>query len=312
MKKNLVFLLTILLFSCNSDDTDTREFNFALEEVYSISQVSAFVKFSSLEVDADYSLAIYKSSDLYSQVDSLEGVHPNKPISLCYLEPSTNYLIKLYALKEDHISPPKTMEFLTDEVGVDDQTIVVEVTNPATGRTWMDRNLGAERVSQAINDSRSYGDLYQWGRRADGHEKRASAVTQENATTVQPGHGMFISGNATWNDSQNFNLWEGVDAINNPCPCGFRLPTQQELIDELETWNTKDANGALLSELKFSLTGYRANADGSVASEGNFGYYWSSEASDMSGLDLGINQTNAHPSSHHQAGGASVRCIKDY
>lgn len=312
MKKNLVFLLTILLFSCNSDHTDTREFNFALEEVYSISQVSAFVKFSSLEVDADYSLAIYKSSDLYSQVDSLEGVHPNTPISLCYLEPSTNYLIKLYAVKDDYLSPPKTMEFLTDEVGVDDQTIVVEVTNPATGRTWMDRNLGAERVSQAINDSRSYGDLYQWGRRADGHEKRASAVTQENATTVQPGHGMFISSNATWNDSQNFNLWEGVDAINNPCPCGFRLPTQQELIDELETWNPKDAYGALLSELKFSLTGYRANADGSVASEGNFGYYWSSEASDMSGLDLGINQTNAHPSSHHQAGGASVRCIKDY
>jgi hypothetical protein len=49
-------------------------------------------------------------------------------------------------------------------------TIVNDVTNPTTGKTWMDRNLGASQVANSSTDAASYGDLYQWGRRADGHQ----------------------------------------------------------------------------------------------------------------------------------------------
>ena len=37
------------------------------------------------------------------------------------------------------------------------------VENPLTGRTWIDRNLGASQVATSPTDTAAYGDLYQWG-----------------------------------------------------------------------------------------------------------------------------------------------------
>ena len=51
------------------------------------------------------------------------------------------------------------------------KTVVSEVTN----RIWLDRNLGASEVCGTTNnDDACVGDLYQWGRKADGHEKITS------------------------------------------------------------------------------------------------------------------------------------------
>ena len=47
----------------------------------------------------------------------------------------------------------------------------------ANGRVWMDRNLGASQVATSSTDTNSYGDLYQWGRGADGHQLRISNTT---------------------------------------------------------------------------------------------------------------------------------------
>jgi hypothetical protein len=48
------------------------------------------------------------------------------------------------------------------------------ITSPNTGRIWLDRNLGATKVADSKDaaDTDAYGDLYQWGRRKDGHEDR--------------------------------------------------------------------------------------------------------------------------------------------
>ena len=98
-----------------------------------------------------------------------------------------------------------------------------------TGRIWMACNLGATQVATAIDDPLAYGDLYQWGRGTDGHEKRDSATTDVYSTTDDPGHGDFIhSGLADWRYPSNSDLWQGVDGINNPCPDGFRIPTRTE------------------------------------------------------------------------------------
>ncbi|MCC5924135.1 MAG: hypothetical protein JJT77_10135 [Crocinitomicaceae bacterium] len=56
-------------------------------------------------------------------------------------------------------------------------TIVEEVISPGTGKVWMDRNLGASQAATSSTDAAAYGDLYQWGRRSDGHQCRTSITT---------------------------------------------------------------------------------------------------------------------------------------
>jgi hypothetical protein len=56
-------------------------------------------------------------------------------------------------------------------------TAVVDVFNPSTGKTWMDRNLGANQAATSKTDAAARGDYYQWGRLADGHQCRTSPTT---------------------------------------------------------------------------------------------------------------------------------------
>lgn len=86
-------------------------------------------------------------------------------------------------------TPPAKVEGVA---GKDTQTAVVDVTNPATGKTWMDRNLCATRAATGSSDADAYGDLYQWGRAADGHENRNSPIAEMLSTGDSPGHGNFI------------------------------------------------------------------------------------------------------------------------
>ena len=53
--------------------------------------------------------------------------------------------------------------------GTNNSNLVVEVTS-ATGRIWMDRNLGAMRAATSATDYQAYGSLYQFGRGSDGHQ----------------------------------------------------------------------------------------------------------------------------------------------
>ena len=45
-----------------------------------------------------------------------------------------------------------------------------------------------------------------------------------------------------WRTPQNNNLWQGVSGTNNPCPAGFRLPTETELETEKELTNATALN----------------------------------------------------------------------
>ncbi len=148
------------------------------------------------------------------------------------------------------------------------------ITPPPTvesaGQIWMDRNLGASQVAtNAFYDVAAYGDLYQWGRYTDGHEKRISGTTSTVSSSDQPGHASFItvswSSNYDWRWPQNTNLWQGVYGGNNPCPPGFRLPTATEWETERLSWSSKNAMGAFDSPLKLVTASYRS------ATGGNYG-----------------------------------------
>lgn len=192
-------------------------------------------------------------------------------------------------------------------------TAIIDVTNPTTGKTWMDRNLGASKVADSLTDVNAYGDLYQWGRRSDGHQCRTSATTTVLSSSNQPSHGNFILVNTNpfdWRNPQNINLWQGVNGINNPCPIGYRLPTETEWDTERLSWNTSSPTGAFSSFLLLTVCGARLNNNGAIVNVGNTGYYWSSTTSLIQSRHLAlapITQNNSTTRSY----ALTVRCIKN-
>ena len=187
-----------------------------------------------------------------------------------------------------------------------------EVTS-STGQVWMDSNLGASQVATSLTDTEAYGDLYQWGRVADGHQRRTSPTTLTLSSTDVPGHGSFIRSSASPNDwliPQNSSLWQGVSGTNNPCPAGFRLPTAAEWETEQASWFTNDAAGAFASPLKLVLAGFR-NAGGVLSSAGSGGLYWSSTVDGSNSRLLYFDSGSAFMSTNYRADALSVRCLQD-
>jgi len=179
-----------------------------------------------------------------------------------------------------------------------------------TDRIWLDRNLGAARAAESVNDRCAYGDLYQWGRLTDGHEKRNSGMTITRSVGDVPGHGLFIIGSSNWRTSYNDNLWQGASGINNPCPSGFRLPTEAEIAAEINSWSSQDAAGAFASPLKLVVSGARDHRNG-YSTGGAIGAYWSSTVDGEDVRALVTEKSSYHFTRGSRGYGISVRCIKD-
>lgn len=195
-------------------------------------------------------------------------------------------------------------------------TVIVEITNPFTGNTWMDRNLGAKRAATSRTDEQAFGDLYQWGRRSDGHQCRESGTTTITSFTDKPGHDLFIipqnNNPSDWKSPSNKNLWQGVNGINNPCPEGFRVPTPAEFLAESKTWPSWNSQGAFNSPLKFVEGGGRTSS----GIFNGYGLYWTNAntaANTNWSLILALNPTslnkNLFDKPRYEA--YSVRCIRD-
>ncbi len=187
------------------------------------------------------------------------------------------------------------------------------VVNATTGKIWMDRNLGASQVATSSTDVASYGDLYQWGRGADGHQIRTplSTPTTGQSSSSSPGAN-FLIGSLNWYNGTNpDNLWQGVSGVNNPCPTGYRIPTEAEWNAESLSWSTKNSAGAFASPLKLPMAGYRDYSDGSLGNVGTDGVYWSSTVSSANARSLNFFSSVAFMNTDARAFGFSVRCIKD-
>ena len=232
------------------------------------------------------------------------------------LSANTTYYVRAYATNSSGNGYGQQESFTTEDSGGDNGngTQVVEVLNPATGKIWMDRNLGASRAATSSTDSEAYGDLYQWGRASDGHQVRTSGTTTTLSNSDTPGHGNFIlpgSNPADWRSPQNHNLWQGTNGTNNPCPPGFRLPTKAEWDVERQSWNSNNRSGAFSSPLKLPAAGGRNYSDGSIGALGSNGYYWSSSVDGTFSYQLSFNISDANVFSIMRGFGMSVRCIKN-
>lgn len=193
------------------------------------------------------------------------------------------------------------------------ETTISTVTS-STGRVWMDKNLGATQVATAFDDSAAYGDLYQWGRGTDGHEKRTSTTTATLSSSDTPGHGSFITTSPSphdWRIPQNDNLWQGVSGVNNPCPSGFRLPTITEWEAERATWSSNNQAGAFASPLKLVSAGTRGSLHGAIHDAGSYGYYGSSSVVGIFARGLYFGSGHVFAGRNSRAHGFSARCLQD-
>ena len=199
-------------------------------------------------------------------------------------------------------------------------------------QTWMDRNLGARRVATALNDVLSYGNYYQWGRPADGHEITVwngatltdgrgfydATALEALATSDAPGNANFILTSVTpfdWRSDNNNNRW--ATANQGPCPKDYHVPTDAQWViaDSFRAWNNN--TDAYKSDLKLPSAGGRAHYGGVLHDQGTGGNYWSSTVSrTVRGTNdahyLTLSSAAARTTSHFLANGFTVRCLRDY
>jgi len=192
------------------------------------------------------------------------------------------------------------------------------VTSPNTGKVWLDRNLGAARVCTNMTDTACYGDYYQFGRDADGHEDSLSATTPiASATVVNVGHGDFIIAGGNWtgnfvdaNGLLKVANWAKTDGTS-VCPTGFRLPTTAELFDETVDAGLANQADAFDTFLKIPSAGGRANTGVMVLVDTD-SFLWTGEAAgnDRANYFLFSLGNNAVQSGTTSAG-IPVRCIEN-
>jgi uncharacterized protein (TIGR02145 family) len=227
---------------------------------------------------------VHYATESFASVDSVDnyGVlagYNNTSVNLTNqtitgLTNGTKYYFVVTALKDDKESSPSNEVSATPVVPT--ETITHNgfsyelVTSPNTGRVWLDRNLGANRVCQSMDDDQCYGDYYQWGRGTDGHERKDSTATPLQESSLSSTSSQFVAHEnyeiqKDWLESgldDNYLIrqanWSKTDG-SSVCPTNFRVPTMQELLDETSSFNlSTNIQEAFDSFLKLSISVKRA------------------------------------------------------
>ncbi len=224
--------------------------------------------------------------------------------------------------------------------------VYLPVKNNTTGRTWLNNNLGADYAnvdSSAYNashqattstDHLAYGSMFQWGRKADGHElinwvtdhNGTAKYGETNTTSNDPSDSLFITSNSDWRVTPDDTLWANESSANSVCPVGYRLPldpngvddSENEFAVEINTWSSKDVNGSMLSDLKMPAAGFRW-INGKRYRTTVHGDYWTGSVIPSDGNNSTVSNARNIYFTHSFAGwdivprafALSVRCIKD-
>jgi uncharacterized protein (TIGR02145 family) len=237
--------------------------------------------------------------------------------SMTGLSENTTYYVRSYATNSAGTSYGSQISFST-----------YGTVTTRTGKIWLDRNLGASRVATSATDVQAYGDYFNWGRPADGHEKMQingtnSDFTSVKSSTTMPTNSKFIKstdGSNDWLVTADNTLWTGANPANNPCPVGYRIPTVSEFDAERERFTSQNANGTFEANygLRLTMPGVANTStftpNAWQISPGNFGQYLTQTAYDNGSVRyFGVTSGAAwNDANYYKIHGQSVRCIKNY
>lgn len=217
------------------------------------------------------------------------------------------------------------------------------VPSPYTGKIWLDRNIGATRLCEDINDTQCFGDYYQWGRSADGHEKFDSETNDTQAhsipietedisyskfiTVLDYSIGWVESGKDD-NGSLRMAEWQKSDG-STVCPDGYYVADgfaiANELIENDDNitnaridLNSTDKSGnsdnrlvnAYNTFLKLPANGLR-DKDSNVVGSTESTFLWSSTATDNNhSITLNLEKDIVNFEGAPRVFGFAIRCIK--
>jgi len=224
----------------------------------------------------------------------------------------------------------------------------------STKQMTIDQQMATVSPTGTTTDNTIYGDTYQWGRTADGHQLRtalrylnnndnteSNLITQLDANgqiaSSSPAYGKFVKTNSDWRSPSSNTLWyNNGKTVNDPCPPGWRIPTQAEWGSIFSGGTTSGAPGAATVN-KWTWTntgtaGYKISPDGGTTYTlflpaggvryynngvfywaGTQGHYWSSTpGTGTISYKLNFNSGNVNPNDQLSRGyGFSIRCVAE-
>jgi len=193
-------------------------------------------------------------------------------------------------------------------------------------------NLGAAGAAANVNpfspDWQLNGDYYQWGYAGK------AAPGPADATTPNEGNSSTFPADYTWNSTAAADdAWlDASKTANDPCPAGFRVPTEAQWQAVINTSNNTNSNigtwpsgftnfdsGKLIGDLLFlPATGLRVfnalfpNSDGNLQNRNASANYWSSTSSgSTNGRYLRLLSGSLGTNGSSRLDGFAVRCIAE-
>jgi uncharacterized protein (TIGR02145 family) len=158
--------------------------------------------------------------------------------------------------------------------------------------------------------------------RATGISVSTEILLPDAGKTAQPGgncaNALFVVNSDLWTTTDMPYLWTNPKATNDPCPTGYRVPSQAEL-STLQIWVASNyapgySAGFYSSPLKMLLAGNRDYTSYANVSGGGSGYvyYWSSTYANFSrAVTMYFSSINSGMivNGWQRANGFPVRCI---